>query len=319
MTAVSDLTNDPDQPPYDALIFIHGFLDNHTVWNDLIEALAPSSVPVIARDLRGAGDRRNEDDACTLAQAVADIVQVFDDRRLSRVALVGHSMGAQIAELVASERAAQVASLTLITPTPLRGNTLPDEVRDLLRESGDAPAVQRQIRVSFSTHLNSDQLDSLTAPHVLMNKATVRQYYDAFTLGDSRGNAPCSFRGPTMVIGAQDDPVITVEQIAAECRERFPAASFRIVAQSGHWPTREPQPHPARDRRVQQRAARVGRPEVRRRVARHDHRGQLARAGDRGRQEGVSDDVRPRRLVWLAEFAVEYRRARSVVLVATRR
>jgi pimeloyl-ACP methyl ester carboxylesterase len=236
MTAVSDLTNDPDQPPYDALIFIHGFLDNRTVWNDLIEALAPSSVPVIARDLRGAGDRRNEDDACTLAQAVADIVQVFDDRRLSRVALVGHSMGAQIAELVASERAAQVASLTLITPTPLRGNTLPDEVRDLLRESGDAPAVQRQIRVSFSTHLNSDQLDSLTAPHVLMNKATVRQYYDAFTLGDSHGNAPCAFRGPIMVIGAQDDPVITVEQIAAECRERFPAASFRIVAHSGHWP-----------------------------------------------------------------------------------
>ena len=48
---------------------------------DLIEALAPSSVPVIARDLRGAGDRRNEDEACTLAQTVAEIVQVFDDMR----------------------------------------------------------------------------------------------------------------------------------------------------------------------------------------------------------------------------------------------
>lgn len=236
MTAVSDLTNDPDQPKYDALIFIHGFLDNHTAWNDLIEALAPSSMPVIARDLRGAGDRRNEDNACTLTQAVADIVHVLDDMRLSRVALVGHSMGAQIAELVASERAAQVESLTLITPAPLRGNTLPDEVRNLLRECGDDPVVQRQIRVSFATHLNSDQLDSLTAPHVLMNKATVRQYYDAFTLGDSRGNEPCAFRGPTMVIGAQDDPVVTIEQVAAECRERFPAASFRIVAHSGHWP-----------------------------------------------------------------------------------
>ncbi|WP_240975421.1 alpha/beta fold hydrolase [Paraburkholderia aromaticivorans] len=230
------MTNDADQPQYDALIFIHGFLDNHTVWNDLIEVLAPSSVPVIARDLRGAGHRRNEDDACTLMQAVVDIVQVFDDMRLSRVALVGHSMGAQIAELVASERAAQVASLTLITPTPLRGNMLPVEVRDLLRESGDLPAVQREIRVSFSTHLNGDQLNSLTAPHVLMNKATVRQYYDAFTLGDPRGNEPCAFRGPTMVIGAQGDPVIPIEQIADECRERFPAASLRIVAHSGHWP-----------------------------------------------------------------------------------
>ena len=236
MTAVSGVTNGLNQPQYDALIFVHGFLDNCTVWNDLIEALGPASMPMIAHDLRGAGKRRDEDDACTLAQAVADIEDVLDDMQFSRVALIGHSMGAQIAELVATERAAQIASLTLITPTPLRGNALPDEVRDLLRESGDEPAVQRQIRGSFSANLSSEQLDSLTGPDVLMNKATTRQYYDAFTFGDPRGNEPCAFRGPTMVIGAQDDPVITVQQIAVECRERFADASFRIVAGAGHWP-----------------------------------------------------------------------------------
>jgi len=236
MTVVSGVTNGLNQPQYDAVIFVHGFLDNSTVWNDLIEALGPTPVPMIAHDLRGAGQRRDEADACTLAQAVADIEQVLDDMQLSRVALVGHSMGAQIAELVASERAAQIASLTLITPTPLRGNNLPGEVRELLRESGDEPVVQRQIRVSFSVNLSSAQLGSLTEPAVLMNKSTVRQYYDAFTFGDPRGNETCAFRGPALVIGAQDDPVITIEQIAAECRERFPAASFRIVAGSGHWP-----------------------------------------------------------------------------------
>jgi pimeloyl-ACP methyl ester carboxylesterase len=126
--------------------------------------------------------------------------------------------------------------LTLITPTPLRGNTLPDEVRNLLRESGDDPVAQRGIRASFSTNLNDAQLDSLVTPGVLMSKAAVRQYYDAFTLGDPRGNEPCTYRGPTLVIGAQDDPVITLDQVAAACRERFPSAKFRVVARSGHWP-----------------------------------------------------------------------------------
>jgi pimeloyl-ACP methyl ester carboxylesterase len=236
MTAASDVTNESDQPHYDALIFIHGFLDSRAVWDELIGALAPFSVPMVAPDLRGAGDRRDEANGCTLAQAVSDILHLLDESRLSRVALIGHSMGAQIAELVASERPGQVASLTLITPTPLRGNTLPDEVRNLLRESGDDPVAQRGIRASFSTNLNDAQLDSLVTPGVLMSKAAVRQYYDAFTLGDPRGNEPCTYRGPTLVIGAQDDPVITLDQVAAACRERFPSAKFRVVARSGHWP-----------------------------------------------------------------------------------
>jgi pimeloyl-ACP methyl ester carboxylesterase len=142
------------RPEIDGLIFVHGFLDSHTTWSPLIGALACTSVPAIAPDLRGAGSRRKDDDRCTLAQAVADISQLIDERRFSRVALVGYSMGAQVAELVAElvavERADRVASLTLITPTLLRGNTLPDEVRELLRDSGADPVAQRQIRAAFS-------------------------------------------------------------------------------------------------------------------------------------------------------------------------
>jgi pimeloyl-ACP methyl ester carboxylesterase len=220
----------------DALIFVHGFLDSHTVWSPLIGALACGSVPAIAPDLRGAGSRREDDTRCTLAQAVSDISQLIDDLRLSRVALIGHSMGAQIAELVAVERNERVASLTLITPTPLRGNTLPDEVRDLLRESGADRVAQRQIRAAFSKNLNDAQLDALVAPAVLMGKEAVRKYYDAFTTGDRRGDSPCAFHGPVLVVGAHDDPVIPAEQVAATCRDRFPAATYRVIAQSGHWP-----------------------------------------------------------------------------------
>lgn len=239
MESESDVSNPLGRNRYEALIFVHGFLDSHAVWDELKRVLAPFPVEMIAPDLRGAGLRRHEDDGCTLQQAVSDITHLLDEMRSSRVALIGHSMGAQIAELVAAERAAQVASLTLITPTPLRGNTLSDEARNLLRECGGDAVAQRGIRESFSTHLDAARVASLTEPDVLMSKAAVRQYYDAFTQGDPRGNVPCAYHGPVLAIAAEDDPVITVDQVAASCRERFAAARFRVVAGSGHWPHME--------------------------------------------------------------------------------
>lgn len=226
----------PDSIDFDALVFVHGFLDSSAVWNPLIKALSYIGIPAVAVELRGAGERRAEDDGCTLAQAVFDIGKLFDESSLSRVALVGHSMGAQIAELVAAERPEHVASLVLVTPTPLRGNTLPDDVRALLRESGADPVTQRSIRAIFSKNLTQAQLDALVAPGALMGKHAVRQYYDAFSIGDPRGEVPCSYQGPTLIIGAHDDPVVPPEQVAATHRERFPEAALRLIANSGHWP-----------------------------------------------------------------------------------
>ncbi|MGU7768670.1 alpha/beta fold hydrolase [Burkholderia sp. MR1-5-21] len=221
---------------FDAIVFVHGFLDSRSVWDPLINGLSGTGIPSVAIDLRGAGERRADDDRCTLAQAVADIEALFDASGLSRVALVGHSMGAQIAELVAMERPGSVAALVLITPAPLRGNALPDDIRMLLRESGADPVAQRHIRAMFSKNLPEAQLDALVAPDALMGKRAVRQYYDAFSVGDRRGDAPCRYTGPTLIIGAQDDPVIPPEQVAATHRERFPEAALRLIANSGHWP-----------------------------------------------------------------------------------
>jgi pimeloyl-ACP methyl ester carboxylesterase len=72
-----------------------------------------------------------------------------------------------------------------------------------------------------------------------MGKEAVRDYYDAFTEGDPRGHAPCVYSGPTLVLGATDDPVIPAQQVAEIRRSRFPSADFRLIDGSGHWPQLE--------------------------------------------------------------------------------
>ncbi|MGH8785246.1 MAG: alpha/beta fold hydrolase [Cupriavidus necator] len=223
----------------DALVLIHGFLDSHVGWDPLIAQWPAQAITIVAPDLRGAGARRNAAGPYSLEQAVDDVARLILEHDLYAVALVGHSMGAQIAELVAARLPDRTAALVLVTPTPLAGNTLPDDVRDLLRNcGGDAPA-QRAIREMFSRQLPANRLMRLTNPENMMGKAAVQAYYDAFTGGHASGKAPCSFAGAVLVIAANEDPVIPVTMVEQTRAARFPGAALAVIERSGHWPQME--------------------------------------------------------------------------------
>jgi pimeloyl-ACP methyl ester carboxylesterase len=90
---------DPALPP---LILIHGWLSHHGVWNQTIQALA-SSYHCVAVDLLGFGSSDKPDDADYSIPAQGQrIVQIAHQLGFDRFAVVGHSMGGQIALCIAS-------------------------------------------------------------------------------------------------------------------------------------------------------------------------------------------------------------------------
>ncbi|ODV43879.1 hypothetical protein AWV79_13390 [Cupriavidus sp. UYMMa02A] len=235
---VSQPASSPHCEP-DSLLFIHGFLDSHIGWDPLIAQWPSEATTIVAPDLRGAGARRDAAGPYSLEQAAEDVARLIFERELHAVALVGHSMGAQIAELAAARLPDRTAALVLVTPTPLAGNTLPDEVRALLRNCGGDAQAQRSIREMFSRHLSAQQLARLTDPATMMGKDATQAYYDAFTGGHPTGNAPCGFLGPTLLIAANDDPVIPVAMVKQALAQRYHGAAFAVVGDSGHWPQME--------------------------------------------------------------------------------
>jgi len=86
----------------DSLVLIHGFLDSHIGWDPLVAQWPAQAITTVAPDLRGAGARRDAAGPYSLEQAVEDVVSLIVEQELQAVALVGHSMGAQIAELAAA-------------------------------------------------------------------------------------------------------------------------------------------------------------------------------------------------------------------------
>ncbi|WP_321927567.1 alpha/beta fold hydrolase [Paraburkholderia guartelaensis] len=218
------------------VICIHGFLDNSSVWAPLTDALRPECAAVFTVNLRGAGDLRDSGGPYTLQQATADVVGLIDQHDLHDIVLVGHSMGAQIAEMVAQRRPRQIMAMVLMTPTPLAGNQLPADVVDFLRQSGANAATQRSIREQFSCNLDQDTLERLTDACVMMGVEAVEGYFDAFSTGDPSGLEPCTFCGPVLLIGAESDPVIPASAVRQARETRYRLSELVMIPRSGHWP-----------------------------------------------------------------------------------
>ena len=106
-----------------SVLFVHGFLDSHAIWDDIIASLKTPDVEFVTVDLAGMGDRADAEGPFTLDRYADEVGKVIDLLAKPTV-IVGHSIGAPIAELVAAKRP-DIVGLILIASVPLAGTHLP--------------------------------------------------------------------------------------------------------------------------------------------------------------------------------------------------
>ncbi|MGT2455392.1 alpha/beta fold hydrolase [Cupriavidus basilensis] len=121
-----------------SVVFIHGFLDEGALWLPVRERLAEFGITSVAPDLSGMGARASAPPPFTLSRLAEDVASDLGGIA-QPVVLVGHSMGAQIVELVAAMLPRQVIAMMLLTPVPLSGLAVPDEIATKMRSLGGTP------------------------------------------------------------------------------------------------------------------------------------------------------------------------------------
>ena len=115
-------------PGNDAIVFIHGAQNDHSVWTAQARALAHQGHHVLAVDLPGHG--RSAGPALATVEAMAAwLLDLLDAAGIDRAVLAGHSMGSLIALDAASRAPARVRALALV------GSTWPMKVSDALLET----------------------------------------------------------------------------------------------------------------------------------------------------------------------------------------
>lgn len=97
------------------VLLVHGWACDSHDWSFQIPALAETH-RVIAVDLRGHGSSTYRGEEITLRAFVADLLGLLEQLDVERAVIVGHSMGAVIASIVAARHPERTAALVVIDP-----------------------------------------------------------------------------------------------------------------------------------------------------------------------------------------------------------
>ncbi|QJW56463.1 2-hydroxy-6-oxononadienedioate/2-hydroxy-6-oxononatrienedioate hydrolase [Serratia plymuthica] len=216
-----------------AVLLVHGFLDGASIWFDVATRLNEAGIAVAAVDLPGMGGSDAEPDQISLdayAQAVASVV----DALAGEIVLVGQSMGAQVAELVAQHRPDAIKGLVLLTPVPLAGVGASDDAVAPFRSAGGQADVLRGQRQALSHQLSDDALESLAKLGLQVRPDVVARLVDVWNSGHAAGRSPSTFAGPVLVIRGASDPFVT-NDMATAIADRFQHSKLETVADAGHW------------------------------------------------------------------------------------
>lgn len=222
------------QAPF-TFVFIHGFLDGSAAWDAVVAHLGGRAADALCVDLPGMGSRTGESGPHTLDRFAEDVATQV--RALARpVILVGQSMGAQVAELVAGQLDEQVRALVLLTPVPLAGTELPDEVMKTFHALGGNPGAQRALRRNFSTSLDDERLEALSRLGDDVEVDAVGIFADMWNRGHALGARRSRYEGPVLIVRGEADPFVTAEVISSAVAPRFDEPVIASVGNAGHWP-----------------------------------------------------------------------------------
>ncbi|MDF1484049.1 alpha/beta hydrolase [Ramlibacter sp. H39-3-26] len=135
----------PFDPAKPTAVFIHGVLNDHSVWILQTRYLAHHGWNVLAIDLPGHGKSAGEPPA-TVEDAARFVIALLDAAQVGQAALVGHSFGSLIALEAAAQAPARVTHLALV------GTAFPMKVSPALLEASLHQPLQAIDMVNTFSH-----------------------------------------------------------------------------------------------------------------------------------------------------------------------
>lgn len=218
------------------LVFLHGFLENSSMWNDLKKSLLPS-YRVITIDLLGHGKTPCIGYVHTMEDMANAVDAVLKKLRIRKPILIGHSMGGYVALAYAEKNQNNIKGFCLMNSTSLAD----DEDRKQLRARANKMVqtnFDSMVRVSF-VNLFGEKSKSVYKKEIdlalLEALQTPVQGYIACQEGmrirPNRKHVLQKASYPKLFIIGKNDPVINFETSLGEAKE---TDSEYMVFPDGH-------------------------------------------------------------------------------------
>ncbi len=215
------------------VLLVHGWMMAGAVFDRIVPALA-ASWRVTVPDLRGTGDSSRPATGHSLPDHVSDLAAWLREAGLQRPAVVGHSMGGAIAQLLAARHPELVASLVLLNPVPLGGLPLPPEVMARFASAATDRTTQGEILDMATLQLAPADREWLLDIAATVSPPAMVEGLRAWTSG-GHGSEASAIRCPTRVV-ATSDPFLPPDLLEREVVRAIPGATLHLLEGPGHYP-----------------------------------------------------------------------------------
>lgn len=209
------------------VLLIHGWMAGSTVWDALLPSLDGHRLvlPELWQQRNG---------PISLGDLATDLLELVERLDLRDCHLVGHSMGGQLALLLAATAPQRFASLVMLNPVPLEGLPLPAEVAEQFRKAGGRRDAFAGILDACCLALAPEDRDRLLDEAIRIDPEVIAASFDAWqqgTLCDSLQQA-----GLPVTVVATDDPFLPPALLEAAVVQRLPKARLATIPGCGHYP-----------------------------------------------------------------------------------
>jgi len=214
-----------------ALVFIHGWCCNQSMWGDQIEAFAPNH-RIIAVDLRGHGQSDKPDQDYDIAGFADDMGWLIKEIGLDRPVLIGHSMGGVTALKLVREHP-DIARAAVFVDAGIM--PIPEEIRPLIAQTIEAlktPAYRDVATNVVKQFLFRDESPPHLRESVAASMATAPQrvMYTAIASTLSEENYPPGpIPVPSLFVKAA-----TLQATDEQVKERYPGMEV-VSVDAGHF------------------------------------------------------------------------------------
>ncbi|UUZ84274.1 alpha/beta hydrolase [Paenibacillus sp. P26] len=216
-----------------ALVFLHFYGGSTRTWDKVIDVLK-ENYRCIAYDHRGWGNSGKSAASYTIKDLADDAQALIQELGLKRYVIIGHSMGAKAAQLLASRNPAGLQALILVAPSPPTPQEMPQEIREAMvhfydNREGAEIALSNIALLPLEESIRETALEDMQKSAPLARAA----WPETAMLEDISAEVK-NIHVPTLVLAGESDPIDRLETLQRELLPLIPHAELHVIPRTGH-------------------------------------------------------------------------------------